>query len=334
MWRRLPVQRASNRRFFCGPGWSRSHVLGLALLFIAGSLFPTSQGLGQLPLDPIPVARPSQEIALQILFQSLHEAVWGLPALSDVRQSIQLRSHQMTGFGKYVRGGQGTGKMRMSLQLPAGDQMNTLLQVSDGELLVTQELIGSVSQRSRVDLGKVRERLVITTDSLNDPVIAMYLAIGGQAEVLRKLCQQYYWVKVEEGKLGAEPVWWLTGKLAGEPPRIRAMAEVDTALFVPNQSALLPTETLVAIGRREASVPFWLFQIEQFRSSEGVTDLGHRAQLSVATEWASPTLLTPKQLTEDLFESKLANEHFVEETKIYLPPNPASVLAPQVRQLR
>lgn len=334
MWRRLPVQRASNRRFFCGPGESLPHVFCGVLLVVAGLLMPVSQGFGQVPLTPIPAARSSHDIALQILFQSLHEAVWGPPALSEVRQSIQLGNHQMTGFGKYVRGGQGSGKLRMSLQLPAGDQMNTLLQVSDGELLVTQELIGGVSQRSRVDLGKVRERLVFTTDSPNDPAVAMYLAIGGQAEVLRKLCQQYNWIKVEEGTLGSEPVWWLTGKLANEPPLVRALAEVDTALFIPNQSALLPTDALVAIGRREASVPFWLFQIEQFRSSEGVTDLGHRAQLSVATEWASPTRLTTAQLTADLFESKLANEHFVEETKLYLPPSPATALVPQATRLR
>lgn len=329
MWRRLPVQSASNRQFPHG-----LDQLHLFTLLLALWLIPSSSGLGQVPLSPIPATRSPQEIAMQILFQSLHEAVWGQPALSDVRQSIQLRGHQMTGFGKYVREGQGTGKLRMSLQLPAGDQMNTLLQISDGELLVTQELIGSVSQRSRVDLGKVRERLVITTDSLNDPVIAMYLAIGGQAEVLRKLCQQYNWVKVEEGMLGAEPVWWLTGELAVEPPSVRALSEVDTALFLPNQSALLPTAAMVAIGRREASVPFWLFQIEQFRSSDEVSGLGHRAQLSVATEWASPTLLAPAQLTEDLFESKLANEHFAEETKLYLPPAPATALAPQTKPLR
>ncbi len=329
MWRRLPAQRASNRQFSCG-----LEPLHLFTLLWALWLIPSSSGLGQVPLSPIPASRTPQEIALQILFKSLHEAVWGQPVLSDVRQTIQLHGHQMTAFGKFVRGGRGEGKLRMSLQIPAGDQMNSLLQVSDGDLLVTQELIGSISQRSRVDLEKVRERLVFTSDSPNDPVIAMYLAIGGQAEVLRKLCQQYRWVKVEEGMLASEPVWWLTGVLAVEPPLVRALSEVDNGLFSPNQSALLPTDAIVAIGRREASIPFWLFQIEQFRSSDEVTDLRHRAQLSVATEWASPTRLSPAQLTEDLFESKLANEYFAEETKLYLPPARVTALAPQTKPLR
>ncbi len=118
------------------------------------------------PLQPIPATESPQEIGQQIMHRALHEAVWGSPALCDIRQTIQLYQHRTTGFGKYVRGGQGGGKLRMSLQLPAGDQMNTLLVVSDGELLYSHERIGDISQRTRVDLDKVRNRLVITTDSL------------------------------------------------------------------------------------------------------------------------------------------------------------------------
>ena len=211
----------------------------------------------------------------------------------------------------------------MSLQLPAGDQMNSLLQVSDGELLYTQESIGGASQRTRVDLGKVRERLVITTDSLNDPLIAMYLAIGGQAEVLRKLCQQYRWTQVEEGKIGDQPVWRLTGQLNYDPATKRAAAEIDRRLLIENQSALLPTTAVVSIGRQDGPIPFWLYQINQLRSPESVTAIGYKAHLSISTEWANPIPLTPQQLTADLFESKSTNDHFVEETRLYLPPAPA-----------
>jgi len=323
MWSKLPVSKASKCRFSHPHAASRSTFVVVVFLLVA-----SSHAIAQEPITPIAPTRSPHEISQQILYLALHDAVWGQPTLCDVRQSIHLRGQQMTGFGKYVRGGQGTGKMRLSLQLPAGDQMNSLLQISDGELLVTQESIGSVSKRSRVDLGKIRERLDINTDSWHDPVIAMYLAIGGQAEALRKLCQQYEWVKVEEGTLGNEPVWWLTGKLASQPPAIRALSEVDVNLFIPNQSALLPTDAIVAIGQRDASMPFWLFQVEQFRSQDQVTQLGYQAQLSVATEWANPTRLTVPQLSADLFESELANEHFVEETKSYLPPTPAIAQSP------
>ncbi len=180
----------------------------------------------QRPTTPIAATPQPQDVGRRIMHLALHEAVWGGAAACDVRQTMELYGHKLSGFGKYVRGGQGSGKLRMSLQLPAGDQMNSLLQVSDGELLYALENIGGKARRTRVDLGKVRERLTISPESLNDPVIAMYLAIGGQAELLRKLCQQYEWTTVEAGKLGEEPVWWLTGRLAQTPPPERALQKL------------------------------------------------------------------------------------------------------------
>jgi hypothetical protein len=292
----------------------------LTLSLVGFLCYQASQACGQVTPTPIPAIASPQDIGTQILHHSLHEAVWGPPVACDLRQTIHVYNRKMTGFGRYVRGGGGFGKLRMSLQLPAGDQMNTLLQVSDGDLLYSMENIGGVAKRTRVDLEKVRSELTITNELLNDPIIAMYLAIGGQAELLRKLCQQYEWTKVEVGELGGEPVWWLTGKLASNPPQRRPVAEIDLQLFVENQSALLPTDAILAVGRLEAAVPYWLYQVEQFRSEERVTPLGHRSRLSISTEWANPTILDPAKLDPSLFESKSTNEVFQEENRLYLPP--------------
>ncbi|MEZ6133748.1 MAG: hypothetical protein R3C53_02445 [Pirellulaceae bacterium] len=346
MWSRLPNSNASNRLTRL-PAELLLRVLGqgvigqclrqrLTLVVITALMLnlshsssaQTQSSNAATTSPPIPISPAPQEIGTKILHQSLHAAVWGPPALCEVHQTVELYGHKMSGFGKYVRGGQGSGKLRMSLQLPAGDQMNSLLQVSDGELLYTLETIGSVAKRTRVDLGKVRERLVITTQSLHDPVVAMYLAIGGQAELLRKLCQQYEWIKVEAGKLDDQPVWWLTGKLAASPPTtVRALAEIDQLLFVQNQSALLPTEVILAVGRQEANLPYWLFQVEQFRPADLVTPLGYKAKLSIVTEWANPILLSPSQITPELFESKSTDDVFDEENKLYLPPETAPAIA-------
>ncbi|MEZ6082136.1 MAG: hypothetical protein R3C56_42615 [Pirellulaceae bacterium] len=136
--------------------------------------------------------------------------------------------------------------------MPAGDQINTLLQVSDGQRLLSIEAIGDVRRRTEVDLGKVRPRLVLTNESLRDPVVAMYLAIGGQAETLRKIYQKYDWVTVREGKLGDIPVWWLGGRVPPIPVNIRSIAEVDNLMFVENNSGLLPTHIEIAIGKADA----------------------------------------------------------------------------------
>ncbi|MFO0939462.1 MAG: hypothetical protein U0930_01715 [Pirellulales bacterium] len=139
------------------------------------------------PAQPIPAIPAPRDIGMRILHRTLLESVWGPPTMCEVRQSIQIVDKKRSTFGKYVRSGKGLGRMRMTLQVPAADQMNSLLQVSDGELLTTFESIGTHSMMTQIDLGKVRERLTITNETLQDPVVAMYLAIGGQAEVLKDL---------------------------------------------------------------------------------------------------------------------------------------------------
>ena len=305
--------------------WSRSLLPALLLAAFAAIFAACGLGVAQVaapePLmarPDVPNAQAAEAAATAILHRALHEAVWGIPARSEVRQEIVLNGQRSTGFGDFVRGGQGGGKLRMSLRLAAGNQFHHLIQVSDGELMYSHEEIAEESRRMRVDLGRIRERLVITTDSLNDPTIAMYLAVGGQAELLRKLCQQYRWLAARPGEVAGEPVIWLTGKVAEQPVQTRALAEIDTInrdLF-----AFLPTYTEVAIGREEASFPFWLYELRQFRPVEASSLMQYSTELSVKIEYPHPNPLTAEQLTPELFEFQLNNEPFIDETKKYLPP--------------
>ena len=271
--------------------------------------------------QPIPIPQDQQQIASVILHRALIDSVWGKPMLCDVRQTITFGSRKMSGFGKYLRGGQGSGRLKMELVLPAGDRMNNLLQISNGELMHTIQTLGDNVQRTRVDLGKVRERMgTITTESLDDPVIAMYLAIGGQSELLRKLAQQYRWDKVTKGNVDGIPVWWLTGTLSAEPPPVHALAPIDVRLFQPHHSGLSPTQVIAAISRKEAKYPFWLLQVEQSRPPGETTPIGNGGGIQITTEWANAA--EPKAITLDVFERTLSNDPFTEETAAYLPPGP------------
>lgn len=259
------------------------------------------------------------EAAVQIVHRALMESVWGSPVLCEVRQNIRQFNKKRSSFGKYVRGGQGSGKMRLSLQVPAGDQMNSLLQVSDGELLSTLLNVGEHSTRTQVDLGKIRDRLTITTQSLQNPVVAMYLAVGGQAELLRKLCQQYQWTSVTEGRLGQSQVWWLTGTPRGDPPLTRGLAPIDVRLFE-SKPGPHPHQATIAIGHLQDEAPFWLYQVEETYQDEKQPQW----QLSVLTEWDSPIPLTTAQLVPDLFRLGASDSQALyesrDETKLYLPP--------------
>ena len=334
MWSILPSKNACKADL----GWNNWIVLYTANCLLWGgwaSAFAVAQepvttqspAAASTTAPPIPPSPSPQVLASKLLYRALHESVWGPPAHCNVRQSISVLGKNLTGFGRYVRAGQGSGKLRMSLQIPAGDQMNSLIQVSNGELLYVREEIGGKSRRTRVDLAKVRERLIITTSSLNDPVIAMYLAIGGQAEVLRKVCQQYEWTKVVEGKLGETPVWWIEGILTYDIPIVRALAQTDQKLFVKNRSGLLPSTVRLAIGRSETPVPFWLYQIEQRGSSGGEADAA-AVRMHVVTEWVQPARLTQEQLSPSLFQVESTNEPFSEDTATYLPPAPTTARLP------
>ncbi len=277
---------------------------------------------------PIPVSLAPREVATQILHQSILQSVWGPPAYCVVRQSVHIFGKQLNGVGKYVRGGQGSGKLKFDLRMPAGDQINTLLQVSDGQRLLSIEAIGDVRRRTEVDLGKVRPRLVFTNDSLRDPVTAMYLAIGGQAETLRKIYQKYDWVSVREGKLGQTDVWWLSGRVPPGPVNVRSVAEVDNLMFADNNSGLLPTRIEIAIGKANAELPFWLYQMEQGRAAEELSPIARSEKLRIVTEWATPVVLTPEQMPPTLFEPPSSNEPLFDETERYLPPAPQVAAAP------
>lgn len=283
---------------------------------------------------PVPAMHSTRDVATQILQQSILQSVWGPPAYCVVRQSVTLFGKQLNGVGKYVRGGQGSGKLKFDLRMPAGDQINTLLQVSDGQRLLSIEAIGDVRRRTEVDLGKVRPRLVLTNESLRDPVVAMYLAIGGQAETLRKIYQKYEWVSVREGKLGDIPVWWLGGRVPPNPANVRSVAEVDNMMFAENNSGLLPTRIEIAIGKSDAPLPFWLYQMEQGRASDELSPLARSEKMRIVTEWATPIVLTADQMPASLFEPPPSNEPLFDETDRYLPPATAVAAAPTQGVLR
>lgn len=287
-------------------------------LLLAGSFAPTIAH-SQSAQPPIPARQTPNEIGSEILHRCLHEAVWGPPTICTVRQNINLFGKQISGFGKAVRAGEGSGKLKYSLQLPAGNSMNSLLQISDGQLLHTIEDIGGVRKRTIIDLDKIRKRLIIDNNSVYDPVVAMYLAVGGQAEKIRKLCQVYHWTDVRSGVHNGKEIWILTGKIASVPQAVRAVAATDQALSNPNQSGLQPTQVRLHISKADAEIPYWLYQVEERRSESEVSPANRRSDLYLITEWVEPFR---EKIDPRHFEPLSNNDPFSEETQDYLPPQP------------
>ncbi len=291
---------------------------------------PLSAQDHQLP-SPIPATPSAHEAGTLLVHNALRQAVWGPPMSCRIRQRTTLLDKQLISYGSYIHAGQGSGQLKMHVRLATEKRINTLLQVSDGRVMYATQHIGNTVQRSRVDLYRIREYLgPITTASLEDPVIAMYLAVGGQAELLRNLAQQYRWTHVQAGKLNGAGVWLLTGELATEPPPVRASAEVDQLLFRPNHSKLLPTKVRIALGKGEP-FPLWLYQVEQARE-ECLVGMKSNTRLSMLLEFFEPTELT--SIAPEMFRSDASEEAIVEETRRYLPPTPVVAQLPGENNLK
>ena len=338
MWTILPIAIDHNHSKRVPFAWTliairwTSWLICVACVAGVGAQSPTPivERERQMPA-PIPATPPAHETGTLLIHNALRQAVWGPSVTCKIRQRTSLLDKQLVSIGTYAHAGQGSGQLKMHVRLATDERINTLIQVSDGRVMYWTEHVGEDSKRSRVDLYRIREYLgPITTASLEDPVIAMYLAVGGQAEVLRKLAQQYTWTHVQAGRLEELDVWWLSGELATEPPPVRALAEVDQLLYAPSKSGLLPTKVRIALGKGDP-FPLWLYQVEQARE-ESLAGIQSGTRLSMLLEFTEPKIV--KELPPETFQSIASNDTIIEETRRYLPPAPAVARVPVERRVR
>lgn len=315
-------------------------IPGLVLLLFAQFAAPAGAQLGvpaqlesQLPSaakqaasSTAPRLSPNEEAQL-ILERALLSAVWGPPMQCLVQQEIAMFDRRLTGSGRYFRGRSGLGEMKLNIKIVAGDHLNILHQVSDGRTLHTLQTIDGATEGWRVDLGRIREYLGrFTQQDRLDPLVALHLAIGGQNEKLRAICQQYKWTSVESGKL-LQPgkqneevdVWWLRGERNIEASRLRGQAEIDGLLGSADATGLAPHEIKIAIGRT-APLQYWLYHVEEIRRNRGKDSGGY--SLIAKIDYHQPLI---QELTSGTFsdpEVYATNvEPMVDETRKYLPPS-------------
>ncbi len=232
---------------------------------------PLTDASGNASNQPAARHLSQQEQASIILKSALLSAVWGPPARCMVSQEITLLDRTIRGSGEYARGASGVGEMKMILKVVAGDHLNSLKQVSDGRVLRIAQTIDGKEEDSHVDLGRVREYLgTFSDEDRQDPLVALHLAIGGQNEKIRGLCQQYNWTSVRPGKF-TQPgrveevdVWWLRGERTSTPTLIAGTAMIDKVIATPDDIGMRPSQALIAIGRG-LPMQFWLYHVEESR---------------------------------------------------------------------
>lgn len=294
--------------------WSGSSGRGLSGGAVAAEGMDSgeSSNLSEQPLD-----RLDPEVVIR---RAIWQAVWGDPVTSRVRQRIAMYDKELVGVGSYCHAGKGSSKLKWQMRFAAADSVTNYLQISDGRLLWTSKQVEEKIEVHRVDLDPIRNRIGPVRESdLANPLLAMELAVGGQAELLRSLYHRYDWETAVPTKLDQQPVWLLTGEIRQQPPIPSARAPVDQAMLKASQTGLLPQRVRLALGRTE-QFPFFPHRIEYFKRKESKESGGWDLLTIIEFfEVASPGTLEP-----ELFQYEVRDtvEAIHDETSNYLPASP------------
>lgn len=259
-----------------------------------------------------------------ILNRALLAAVWGQPMHCKINQEITAAGQTIRGTGIYARGG--LGEMKLVLQAVAGNSQNRLEQVSDGRRLRVVLRLDGEEDGYHVDLTRIHKYLGgFTQDDFSDPKVALHLAIGGQNEKLRGLCQLYEWTSVkattyQQPESAVEtPVWELTGirNLKGV---LKGTAPIDGSLVASDDAKVAPEHVKIIVARG-GPLPFWLYSVEETRTTP--SDLiGKR--LLVRIDYYDPVIakMPPGTFSAEDFASSAGSD--TDETVKYQPPVPVN----------
>ncbi len=255
-----------------------------------------------------------------LLLNAVRQAVLGPPVSCKVYQQSVAYSQQVILSGEYKSAGAGTGQFRFTARVSSGETTIDSIQISDGRLMYTQ--IGKQPPQI-VNVEKVRETLSPKLHRLHElPDVAIHLAIGGHAELLRNLYQRYNWYKVVSGKSGDTEVWQLLGRLRTEPPRISGNARIDAEnLTVQPEGEGIPTGVRLTLGR-SAAFPYFPYTVEYFRLKK---DKDGRAIDHVPVskiDYQEPTSNVTLRESDFLYRPDASADKTVWETSLYVPTLP------------
>ena len=264
----------------------------------------------------------------QLVLQAVRRAVWGPSMSCRIEQTTNLFGQQMIGLGHCSQAGEGSGQVKMVMRSSSGKSQSTFLQVSDGRLLWSITTDGSPPRR--VYLDRVRQSIGSTASSPQSPLTtSLYLAIGGQAELLRTLYHRYRYIKIFAAQVNGEPVWQLVGTLRTGPLELRAHTLNDDLICTVEPNEFVPTDVRITLvrGTQRDLIPL---KIEYFKRT-----LNKQGELA-SFEPLSTVIYSEIQVGSHIDETEFAFDdqtaEIEDETADYLPLVPlASAPAPPIR---
>lgn len=270
---------------------------------------------------PVP-SQPPQPTVVTIdpnllVLKAIYQSVWGPPHACKVYQSSHAFDQQVIVSGEYKSSGLGTGQFRYTARVSSGETTLDTVQVSDGRLMYTQ--VGLDESPRRVNLDKIRQSIGNAIHQSGErPEVSLFLAVGGQPELLRNLYHRYFWYKAVTGQIRGIDVWQLVGRLRTERPKIYGNSSLDTQnMGIPEPSSNLPTEVRLTLGR-SASAAYFPYMIEYFRRikrQDGQPDSIELLSVLEHSEFNTAVTI----LDKDFVFNGQAVGKIDDETQIYVP---------------
>lgn len=257
----------------------------------------------------------------QLVLQTIQQLVWGPSYSCNVRQISFFNDLQLVAEGEYYQAGEGSGQVKVVIAMTAGEMHSQFTQISDGRLLWTA--VGEKEPPRRVYLDRVRQSLgSMARNPVGHPEAAIYLAIGGHAEMMRSLYGRYRWYKVFTGvDSKGTSVWQLIGTLRKEPPPLSTRTRVDSLLCSDTPAPEVPTDVRLTLGR-DGKLNLFPLKIEYYRQSKASSNQpGKYIPLSTIQV---ENVVSPIQITKEMFQYKVRDDadQIDDETNDYLPITP------------
>jgi hypothetical protein len=200
----------------------------------------------------------SRRVAQVLANRILEHLTWGPPLEAKLRLRAWAAGREVVEVGRYEQAGEGTGRLRMELQVPIADGKARWQQTCDGRLAWTrEELAGEVRVR-RVDLGRLEELLASNRDPNTESLsrVPPRLRIGGLAEIVDRI-QADYDLTASEGHIEGVQMLVLKGTMRAD--MVAALRQSHGGKLSP----LVPAQVRIAVPVAQleqplpARIEFW-----------------------------------------------------------------------------
>ncbi|MGD9633196.1 MAG: hypothetical protein AB7U97_07955 [Pirellulales bacterium] len=271
----------------------------------------------------------------QLLVQARLQLERRVSVTARLRYQALLKGRSLAGFGGYWQQGRGE-DMRVRFELRVNHENTTLLQVSDGRFMWTDQQVPAGRSITRLDLRRVRSEMNQPADEMGDlvsssirptpPPAELSLRTGGLPTLLKVLADCFAFVPPQSMR------WTPPQPLEGLPESLPVFAVVGhwkpeiLAMFVPegkDAQALperLPQEVLLLFGQSD----LFPYRIE-FRHLTARRDAGTTSPQAAFTLSSDPLMLLElsavsfdSQVPAGQFDYSAGNANWIDQTSEYI----------------